>query len=243
MIFRFVILIFSSLMLSMQVSTLRTHTTVHFKIQYEKSISINDIRELGAMLEDKYSHYRNVFGLSSGNVTIVNVYNSIGRFRAESKTKIFDDGDFKSGKIYFAYPSNPGNQERLANIAARVVARSILDKISACPEWLKESFSLYAGNDLSRFGDPARFNIATFTDLGEDYNRASDPKDIKELFAKLASTVHFLVNRYGESKVELMLKNFKNGGSIEEAFELTFNEKLPEIERAWVKALQNNQRK
>ncbi len=237
---RFMILLYSLLMLSMQMNFTRSHSTVHSKIHYENGISVKDIRELGVLLEEKYSHYKNIFGISSNTITEVSVFNSIGRFRTESQSRIFKDGDFKSGKIYIYYTHDQNQKDKLSDVVSRVTARAVLEKIPACPGWLTEAYSLYAGNDLARFGEPARFNIATFTDIGEDFNRASNTKDIKELYAKLAATIHFLVNRYGVSKVELMLRNFKNGGSIEEVFEISFNEKLPEIERAWIRALQTN---
>jgi hypothetical protein len=243
MISRISILLCSSIMLSMQINPYRTQLTAHFQIQYEKAIIANEIKEIGMMLEDKYSHFKNVFNISSVNRINVIVLNAVSRFKTESQSSIFDDGDFRSGKIYIVSPSGQNGQEKLRDAVTRVVAVACLEQISGCPQWLRDAYSLYVGNDLMKFGDPARFNIATFTDLGEDYNRASSIKDTKELYAKLALTIHFLVNRYGESKVELMLKNFKNGGSMEEVFSLTFNEKMADVEKIWVKVLQNSVKK
>jgi len=74
--------------------------------------------------------------------------------------------------------------------------------------------------------------------MSEDYARLEQrPDDQKELYARLAATMSFLINRYGESKVESMFFQFYGGKSLDEVFEFIFGEKILDIEREWVKAL------
>ena len=120
---------------------------------------------------------------------------------------------------------------------ARVVSRALLDEVNACPQWLAEAYGMYVGNDLSRFGKPFDLNVSHFPDLSEAYSRTEQLDDLKEVYAKLASTINFLVTRYGASKVDEIFVKFKSAPSLETVFETSFGEKITDIEREWRKAL------
>jgi hypothetical protein len=237
MIPRLTILVLAFIFLSMQMKVLQTHTTTNFKIRYDKNIPTKHIQEIGTSLETKYSHYRKIFNISFDNRVEVFVFNTVGRFKAESQSRIYGDGDYRSGTLYLVYPANQEGKLNLDDVISRIVVHAVLTKIPACPTWLAEAYSIYTGDNLLTFGEPARFNISSFNDLGEDYNRVVDKKDVKELYAKLAYTIHFLIHRYGDAKVLTMLRNFKNGRTVEEVFESSFNENISDIEKAWVKEL------
>ncbi|MDI6767542.1 MAG: hypothetical protein QME52_12035 [Bacteroidota bacterium] len=235
---RFILIMLAFMVLGMQIKPYKTYTTSNFNLRYEKTIPIKEIEEIGKICESKYNHYRNNLGTSLGSKSEIFILNTVGRFRAESQSRVFDDGDYRAGKFYLLYSGDPTHKENLPFVISRMIVKALLEKNPTCPEWLAEAYSLYAENDLLRYGKPARVNIASLNDLTEDYNRATSKKDIKELYAKLAFTIKFLVNRYGENKVEMMLKKFKSSSTLEEVFEASFNENFTEIERAWAKALQ-----
>jgi hypothetical protein len=223
----------------MQSNLYQTNMTAHFRIKYEKAIPAKDVKTVGEILESKSNEFRKKLGITVSRRVDVYVFNSVRRFRSESKARAFDDGAFVKGKIFITSPSILERDQKLQNVLSRLAARSLLDELKFCPEWLAEAYGIYAGNELARFGQPARFNISSFADLGEDYLRAEREKDVKELYAKLASTIYFLVNRYGERKVDELLAEFKRSVSLQEAFESTFNEKIEVIEKAWAKALRS----
>ena len=237
MILKLIILTVALWVLPVQSQILKFYSTANFTVKYDKHISIKEIKQLGTSLESSYTHYKNIFGIAFNHRPEILIFGTVRSFRTESKSQIFQDGDFKDGKLYFAFPDNAEQKERFPYVISRVIARALLVNIPACPEWLVAAYSLYAGNNLTIVGDPARYNISSFSDLSEDYIRAQNVKDLKEIYAKLASTIRFMINRYGESRVESMLKKFSDGGTISEVFESSFNEKMPLIEKAWVKAL------
>ncbi|MBI1806739.1 MAG: hypothetical protein HYR76_06775 [Ignavibacteria bacterium] len=234
---RFAIAIVAFTMLSMQSKFLRTETTPSFRLRYEKNISSTDVRNISKMLDTQYVEYTKKLGTSFGGRADVYLYNSTARLRAESHSRAFEKGEYRSGKLYLYVNNTTGAKIEMQDACARVISRALLDKIPACPQWLAEAYSLYAGHDLERFGQPARLNIASFADLGEDYFHAEERKDVTELYAKLSLTIQFLVNRYGEQNVEAMIQLFNNGRTLEENFEYSFKEKMSDIEKAWVKAL------
>ena len=240
MIARCVLVLLSTLMLGMQTTYFQNYSTAYFRIRYEKSVSVEGIKKLGEELENKYAESRLRFGISLNNRVDVYVYSSPIKFRSDSRSVAFNDGAFRDGKIYLMSPKVLGTEMKLQSVVARLVTRAVLDEIKLCPPWLSECYSLYAGGDVSSFGRPARFKGSGFSDISEEFSTAEREKDVRELYAKLAVTANFLVNRYGEKKVEAMFEEFNTGLPIEEIFENSFNEKIGDIEKAWMSALKNS---
>lgn len=218
----------------------QTHLTEHFAIRYEKNTRSDIIAALAATLEKSYTTHRKKLGISFERKIPVHVFNTLGRFKTESRTKVFTDGAYRDGKIFIHNPLQLQRDGFLPDVAARTVARALIEEIRFCPAWLAEAYGLYAGNAMTQFGQPARFNLASFEDLAEDFNRSERDKDLRELYAKLAATIHFLVTRYSERKIERIFIEFKGGVMLKEVFERAFNEELPAIERAWLDALRRS---
>lgn len=225
--------------LPMQSQIWKTLTTKYFVIRYERNVSQSAIQDINDGLTSAYLEYAKKFG-GHHNKWDVHIFSTVSAYKSKSRTRIFDDGDVTDGIIYLTVPKTLEQKAKFrTDVSKRLIIRALLEQIPALPRWLAESYALYIAGDIDRFGDPARYNIASFYDLSEDYNHASEKKDVKELYAKLAATAKFLINRYGDVKVESMLRSFKGGGTIEEVFESSFNEKISDIEKAWVNALQN----
>ncbi|TLY32524.1 MAG: hypothetical protein E6K56_03090 [Ignavibacteria bacterium] len=68
---------------------------------------------------------------------------------------------------------------------------------------------------------------------------AQTVNDLREMNAKLAATARFLIDRYGEKKLEYLYSQFKRGVPLEDAFEATFGEKMSVIEKAWAASLRS----
>jgi hypothetical protein len=229
-----------SLVLGLQAGAFRTHTTSNFRIRYERSVPSENARLLGKALESAYAAQRKkLTGFTLGKVTDVQVFGAVGRFRAESQSKVFDDGDVRGGKLYFAVLPETTSGENLQQVAARLIAKCLLEKVITCPRWLAEGYSLYEGGDLERFGLPANTSISGFEDLAEEYSRLEVRQGAKELYAKLACTIKFFVDRYGEKKLESAIVKFRESASVEQVFESSFGEKYSDIEKAWVSALRS----
>ena len=239
MIVRWLLVLFAIATLGMQASYFQTYSTAYFRIKYEKSVAPEHIQKLGEELENTYADARKRFGISLNHRMNVYVYNSQIKFRSDSRSIAFDDGAFGNGNIYLMSPKILERTMKLQPVISRVVTRAVLDEMKLCPQWLRECYSLYAGGEQERFGRPARFKISGFADLGEEFAAAERQKDIVEIYAKLAVTADFLVDRYGEKKVEALFGEFKSGSSLEEIFENSFGEKIGDIEHAWMAALKN----
>jgi hypothetical protein len=231
------ILILYFLLIPYQTAPIQSYVSKNFYIHYEKKIPSADMKELAGILEERLAYYQTVFNVKNTSRIDINVYTAIGRFRRESHSPVFNDGDCNDGVMYFVYQPLSINKEKITSVISRLVAKKVLEDIPWCPLWLTEAYSLYAGNDLLRFGHPIQMNMMTLTDLNEEYSRVSELSNAKELYAKLAATIHFLIKRYGEHKVETVIQRFKGWGTMENFFETIFNEKLPEIEDGWRQSL------
>ncbi len=217
----------------------QTQTTTNFRLRYEKGISLHDARKIGEMLEAAYGDYQKIFSTTFPGTMDVMMYSSVARFRTASQSRAFLDADYRAGKLYVAVPSRLRQSEDMELAAKRIVARAFMDRISACPAWLVEAYALYAGQCLTKFGQPVRLTVAGLSDLGEDYSVAENKEDVRELYAKLASTIQFLVDRFTRERVEEAIVKFKGGGTVDMVFPTVFKEGMRDIEKEWVKALRN----
>jgi len=212
-------------------------TSEWFRIKYEKKISSRDAKTAGALLDTTASAMSARLHVPLRRKFDVQLYSSSDRLKREFRTAFFEDGFFRGNKIYLANPKVTIDDSSANDAVSRVVARAILSQVRQCPAWLAEAYSFYAGNALGRFSQPSRTNLLTFHDLSEDFARAEGALDRKEINAKLAATMSFLVDRYGASKVEKVFSEFTDDASVEQVFETTFGEKISTIEQEWVKAL------
>lgn len=158
--------------MGMQSAYLQTHTTSFFRIKYEKSVSSQSATKLGSMLESAHAKFKKKFNVTLTGRADVMLYNSADRMKKEAKMSLFDDGVYGSGKIYMVALSNPSEEQKISGMVSRVAARCVLNEIKGCPYWLAECYSVYAGEELMRFGSPSRPNMLSFADLAEDFSRA-----------------------------------------------------------------------
>jgi hypothetical protein len=224
-------------MMGTQLYGLPSYATSNFKIHYEQTIPAGDIRKLGNQLEAEFDQCRRKLGITPASKFDVTVYNSGVRFRRDSKSLVFDDGCWVGGKIYLMAPKVLNRTRGVQLVVSRVVARALLGELPLCPAWLSECYSLYAGNDVTRFGKPAQVKVSGFADVGEMYATAEREKELHEVYATLAVTADFLIARYGERRVEGMFLAFRKIDTVEEAFQSAFGEKISEIEKSWIDTL------
>lgn len=230
------VIVFALTMLAMQTRSLQNKSTDNFRIRYPKNIPARQVSKIGKLLEQAYAEYRTKLGTSFRGKPDVILVATAGQLRQQSK--IFGDAAFRDGKIYI-FPSKLLVTDSSAQQSiARLVARTILNEIPLCPPWLAESYALYAGGLPLQLGKPAQLTESSFSDLHEDFARAENEQDLREIYAKLAATSRFLMDRYGEKKVEAVFAELKRGTSIEDALESSFGEKMNVIEKAWVNSLQ-----
>ena len=209
----------------------------NFRIRHDRNVSKSDVRAMDKLLESQYAGLRKRLNLSFHNKADVIVCNTLNRFRAESHSYVFDDAAYRDGKIYICLETFSSKPQDMQSAITRTTARALLDEVPGCPRWYAECYSISQSGEFTRFGQPARLTVSSFSDLSEDYTHFERAEDAREVYAKLGYTAHFLIDRYGEKKIDLLFPHFQRGESYEEAFESVFGEKIGVIEQAWVASL------
>lgn len=233
---------FLAVLLGMFLSTTQsvfaqTNSAESFRIKYEKKVSSREVKKMSVLLDSTASALSQRLNVPLRRKFDVQLYATPDRLKKEFRSSLFDDGVYKNNKIYLVTVKGLADESKAQDAVSRVAARAVLSQLQFCPVWLIEAYSFYAGNAVARFNRPSRSNILTFHDLSEDFARAERMADQKEIYAKLAATISFLVDRYGEKKVESLFAQFNDGAGVEEVFESTFGEKITVIEQEWVKAV------
>ena len=222
-----------------QLRVLQSTSSKYFNVKFEKSIPKDELRDIISSSGKIYERYRNKFGFGFLEKKTLFVLATAARLKYESGSKVFEDGDYKNDNLYIVSFDEREKRENIENVLCRIISRGLLEQIPACSPWFAEAYSLMAGNDIEKFGRPVQLNISTLADLGEDYARTLDKKGFRDLYAKLGSTIQFLLERYGEQKLIAVIKRFREGKTIEETFPAVFNDSMREIEKAWVLDLKN----
>lgn len=225
-----------------QLRMLQTADSKYFEVKYEKSVTKEELRIAISGSEKIYKRFREKFGFGLSQKKYLFIFSTAGRFRYESGSKVFDDGDYRSYNLYAVIPGGREHRSRLEEIFSRIISRALLDEVPACPPWFAEAYSLYAGNDVERFGRPFHLNISAFADLGEDYSRSLDKRGLTDLYSKLGGTIEFLLAEYGERKIEAAIRQFREGNPIGETFPAAFGEPMNEIEKKWVRFMKDSSR-
>src|SRR5260221_2913514 len=134
-----------------QTKGLASRTSTNYRLWYDKNVSAEDIKKLTKQLELAYAQYSGRLGVSFHKKVDVYGFSSPGRFRSESRSGVYDDGDIRDGKLYFNVGDVLKCDTALRDPVSRVISEAILGEIKWCPKWLAEVYGIYAGKDIQRF--------------------------------------------------------------------------------------------
>jgi hypothetical protein len=211
----------------------------HYRLNYDKNVPDNDVQLVAKELQRAFEYFQNKLALSPADKIPVYLYSSKERPRGALLYKVFDDSYYSDGRIVILASALHDEQHTLHLLIDRVVARAFLNTIVHCPIWMAETYSLAVGYEFTRFGNPTRSHLASFSDLGEDISRAEDTKDLKAVYAGIAATAKYFIDQYGEGKLDAVIKSMRGGHSVENAFESAFGGKYDDIERAWAEYMRS----
>src|SRR5438046_1332781 len=124
---------------------LASRTSPNYRLRYDKNVSAEEIKKLGKQLELACAMYTGRLGASFPRKVDVYCFSSPGRFRSESRSGVYDDGDIRDGKLYFNVDVVLKCDTALRDPVSRVVSEAILGEIKWCPKWLAEVYGIYAG--------------------------------------------------------------------------------------------------
>jgi len=236
MIYAFVLLTFL-----LQSGSMREYTTSTFRLRYERGLTGEDVKFLAGRFEETYQDLSKEYDIVLDRRIEVRIVSSALRLKAEAKLSPFSDGVVRNDRIYIVATSPVRDMETINDVITRVVMSAMWGDIQTCPRWLAAAYALYAGNAIDKFEQPAAVDAYTFEDLSEEFLRADNEKEVKEVYAKLAATADYLVHRYGEGKFKAFIMEFKKSGiTVDEAVTTAFGDKITDIEKGLVKAFRSS---
>ncbi len=213
--------------------SLKSSTTAHFRISFDKYVSESRLKIVENDLERSYALFKNRLKFAPGGRVPVYLYSS----RQQPRAAVFNDAWYDDGKIVILSGPLFENEPARESVVNRVVADAFAHSVVTCPPWVAETYALAMGEDFGRFGMPTRVTVATFTDLGEDLARADGPEEQKMSYANLAGTARFFNDNYGAAKLDGVLTALRAGKMVDEAFSSALGVKFGELERTWAEYL------
>ncbi len=208
-------------------------TTVHFKITSDKNIPSETIQQMKDSLESTYSFYQKDLYLSAYRRISVRFLGNKSRYESTLKYTLFEFASFTDNTIYIHADLFQEDAKKIQFVLSRVVVHALTSQISGCPRWLGAAYSMYVGNEVHTFDAFAGKSFYDFSDMDEEFNRATSISEMKSVYSGLGSTIQFLTEQYGERKVKLLFSQMKKGSSLEQAFQTLFGLSLDEVQESW----------
>ncbi len=208
-------------------------TTVHFKVTTDKNIPSETVKQIQDSLEAKYSFYQKDLFISELRKINVRIVSSKARFELVSKYPLFEFAIFSENTIFINAELTKEAQSKINNTISRVVVGALTTQVNGCPRWLGAAYSMYVGNEVHSFDAFSGKKFYDFSDMDEEYNRASSLTELKSVYSGLGSAIQFLTGQYGERKVKLLFSQLRKGQSLNQAFQTVFGQSLDDVQDAW----------
>jgi hypothetical protein len=219
----------------------------NFIINYEPGISQSEIKLVMGDLEIQHKIWYKRLGLvpTQAGTIEVRVYKNENRYFRESRSLLKEEGCYSNGMINLATPSLLDQKGNRMNVMSRVVALSLLSAANdnGCPAWLTEAYGIYAGGDLKKYGTPPQIRTTSFRDFQQEFFQVRKEKEMVYFYAKLSDVIKFLIDKYGEKKLDSLFLAFDGIQTFEQVFEGMFSEKCDKIEKSWREAIRNRKTK
>ncbi len=218
---------------------LKSTSTTHFRILYDKYVADAKVTIVKKELERGYALFNSRLKYSPGRTVTVNLYSS----RQQPRTATFDDAWYEDGKIILLSAPLFDRQPALSSVINRVVANVFARSILMCPPWVAETYSLAMGEEYGRFGTPTRVTMGSFSDLEEDLTRSDREQERRASYANLSATAQYFSEQYGAAKFDAVLRSLRAGKSVEDSFSDGFGVKYNDLERSWAEYMHGLVRK
>jgi hypothetical protein len=82
---------------------------------------------------------------------------------------------------------------------------------------------------------PIGVHLSAFSDLNQDIQEYPNPPQRDDVHYILASTMTFLVQKYGERRAFRVFREFDGVSSVDKVFKKVFGDDLAVVEKAWEK--------
>ncbi len=221
-------------------------STRHFLIRYDGgAVDALLVNEISNFLEETYQQLGSRFEAYPSTPFIVVLYPRQQFFRVTDMP--YWAGGVNDGKIKLPMKGIETITNELREVLIHELTHSFVRfKTSEnCPAWLQEGLAQNSeGKTLGPDGMEAlsqlimRKQLPSVADLEGGFTGANSTM-AAILYAQSLSFTEFLINHYLAYQLNELLENLGKGSDMNEAFQATYGESLPELEARWRKELVN----
>jgi len=220
-----------------------TLSTVKADVHYANGIPEAEAKKVSDYLQNEFESIGTQLGLGLEKKVDVRIYDSVGRFLAETGLKKPWRGAYYARRILHVQPVQALTQRKIfESTLSYECARVMLDPVGekGCPLWLRESYAVYHAGAFRSMTAPLGAKLSSFSDLNQDINHYPDPPQRDDVQYMLGQTMDYFVQKYGEKKAMAVFKDFDGMTSVEAVFRRVFGEDFATVEKAWAKYLEQH---
>jgi hypothetical protein len=215
-----------------------TVASAQFDLKYPPGVAEPDARRVSEFLNKRLKVLHDQIGLDLKKKIEVRVYESVGRYLAESGAKRPWRAAIYAKGILHVQPVSALAQRKLFEQALSYeLAIALLEQTGdrGCPLWLREAFAVYQSGELARLPPPPGDRLSSFSDLNQDIQDYAVPPQRDDVHFVLGQTMTFFIHKYGEQKSFALYKTFDGSTSVEQVFKKVFEEEYAGVEKQWAK--------
>jgi hypothetical protein len=215
-----------------------TLSSAHFDVKFQNGVNSEEAKKVMEYLQKEYVSLAHELGLEMKNKLEVRLYQSPGKYIAETGLSRPWRGAFFTKGVLHVQPV-------AALVARKLFEKSISYELSVafleqtqrngCPRWLVESFAAYYSGETSGMTAPIGARLSAFADLNQDIQEYPTPPQRDDVHYILASTMTFFVEKFGEKRAFRIYKEFDGATSVEKVFKKVFDDEYTSIEKNWAK--------
>jgi hypothetical protein len=233
-----ILLLASTATLSRAQDAFGTLTSPHFEIRYQPGVAREDARKVHEFLQTELKNQTADLGMNYQSKIEVRIYESVGKFLAETNLKRPWRTALYSRGVLSVQPVAALTARKLFEKSLSYeLAHAVLEQASrnGCPRWLIEAFAVYYSGEVSGMTPPMGVHLSAFSDLNQDMQEHPNPPQRNDVHFILSSTMTFLVERYGEKRAFQLFREFDGVTTADKVFKKVLNEDYATVEKAWAK--------
>ena len=213
-----------------------TITSAGFDIKYQRGVREEQVRGLLEFMVNDRKLITTELGFGDDRRIEVRVYESVGKYLAETGLKQSWRGAFYTKGVLHTQPIDALVQrDILEPTISYELAMAMLDGAAekGCPRWLREAYAVYHSGEMATLTPAVGVKVASFSDLEQDIQAYPNPPQRSDVHYVLGLTMEFFFERYTREKALTLYREFNGMRSVQTVLKAVLAEEYAAIEKAW----------
>lgn len=215
-----------------------TLSSTHFDVKFQNGVSNEEARKVLDFLQKAHADLVTNLGLEMKTKLEVRIYQSPGKYIAETGLSRPWRGAFFTKGVLHVQPVAALMARRLFEKAITYeLCIAFLEQAGrrGCPRWLIESFAAYYSGEAAGLSAPIGTHLSAFSDLNQDIQEYPNPPQRDDVHYVLASTMTYFVEKFGEKRAFRIYREFNGASTADKVFRRVLGADYSSIEKGWAK--------